>query len=279
VRINLRDLIRDAILSALKSEAMRPNVEHISTKAPLLDWIMEIDRHYKTLVVADDVEEDLLYANQYASFVVVWQQHRREAIAFLEGREKGPSTASFMIERCVERAQDALLDFFADRLKVALKERGVRHDLIDALFSLGTENDLVRLVAKVEALQAFLKSDDGANLLAGYKRAANILKAEEKKDSKAFAGTVTEKLLSEPAEIALSATLVQAKGTIAQALAKEDFAAAMQQMAALRGPVDGFFDGVKVNADDSQVRENRLNLLASLRATLHQVADFSKIEG
>jgi glycyl-tRNA synthetase beta chain len=172
-----------------------------------------------------------------------------------------------------------LLSFFADRLKVALKEKGIRHDLIDAVFSLGNEDDLVRLVARVEALQAFLKSDDGANLLAGYKRAANILKAEEKKDGKTFISEVRETLLSEPAEKSLFAALVKARAAIAPLLEKEDFAAAMQQMAALRVPVDAFFDGVKVNADDKQVRENRLNLLASLRATLHQVADFSKIEG
>ena len=151
--------------------------------------------------------------------------------------------------------------------------------MIDAVFSIGHEDDLVRLVARVEALQSFLKSDDGANLLAGYKRAANILKVEEKKDGKTFISEVTEKLLSEPSEIALFAALAKAKATIATALEKEDFAAAMQQMAHLRPPVDAFFDGVKVNADDKQVRENRLNLLASLRATLHQVADFSKIEG
>jgi len=172
-----------------------------------------------------------------------------------------------------------VLEFLADRLKVALKEKGVRHDLIDAVFSIGHEDDLVRLVAKVEALQAFLKSDDGTNLLAGYKRAANILKAEEKKDGKTFISEVTEKLLSEPAEQALFATLAKAKSAIAVALEKEDFAAAMQQMASLRVPVDAFFESVKVNADDKQVRENRLNLLASLRATLHQVADFSRIEG
>jgi glycyl-tRNA synthetase beta chain len=179
----------------------------------------------------------------------------------------------------INRLKDDLLSFFADRLKVALKEKGVRHDLIDAVFSIGHEDDLVRLVARVEALQSFLKSDDGANLLAGYKRAANILKVEEKKDGKTFISEVTEKLLSEPSEKALFGALAKAKAAIAAALEKEDFAAAMQQMAALRGPVDAFFEGVKVNADDKAVRENRLNLLASLRATLHQVADFSKIEG
>jgi len=177
------------------------------------------------------------------------------------------------------KVSDDLLTFFADRLKVALKEKGVRHDLIDAVFGLGHEDDLVRLVARVEALQAFVKSDDGANLLAGYKRAANILKAEEKKDNKTFTSEVLENHLAEPAEKLLFAALAKARAAIAPALEKEDFAAAMQQMAALRPPVDAFFDGVKVNADDKQVRENRLNLLASLRATLHQVADFSRIEG
>jgi glycyl-tRNA synthetase beta chain len=172
-----------------------------------------------------------------------------------------------------------LLSFFADRLKVALKEKGIRHDLIDAVFSLGNEDDLVRLVARVEALQAFLKSDDGANLLAGYKRAANILKVEEKKDGKTFISEVSETLLSELAEKSLFAALTKAKSAITPLLEKEDFAAAMQQMAHLRVPVDAFFEGAKVNADDKQVRENRLNLLASLRATLHRVADFSRIEG
>jgi glycyl-tRNA synthetase beta chain len=172
-----------------------------------------------------------------------------------------------------------LLSFFVDRLKVALKEKGTRHDLIDAVFSLGNEDDLVRLVARVEALQAFLKTDDGANLLAGYKRAANILKVEEKKDSRSYLGKVDDAKLAEPAEKALHAALAKAIGAIGPALDKEDFAGAMLQMAALRGPVDGFFEAVKVNADDPALRENRLNLLAGLRAALHRVADFSRIEG
>lgn len=172
-----------------------------------------------------------------------------------------------------------LLAFFADRLKVALKEKGIRHDLIDAVFSLGNEDDLVRLVARVEALQVFLKSDDGVNLLAGYKRAANILKVEEKKDGKTYISEVDAGLLSEPAEKSLHDTLGKAIGAIGPALDKEDFAAAMQQMAALRVPVDAFFEAVKVNADDPKVRANRLHLLAGLRAALHRVADFSKIEG
>jgi glycyl-tRNA synthetase beta chain len=172
-----------------------------------------------------------------------------------------------------------LLSFFADRLKVALKEKGTRHDLIDAVFSLGNEDDLVRLVARVEALQAFLKTDDGKNLLAGYKRAANILKAEEKKDNRTYISEVDETLLPEPADKALHAALAKAIGAIGPTLDREDFAGAMTEMAALRGPVDGFFEAVKVNADDPRLRENRLHLLAGLRATLHRVADFSRIEG
>jgi glycyl-tRNA synthetase beta chain len=172
-----------------------------------------------------------------------------------------------------------LIEFFADRLKVALREKGIRHDLIDAAYALTHEDDLVRLVARVEALQAFLKTDDGANLLAGYKRAANILKDEEKKDKKTFIGEVDEKLLAEPAEKALFAALQKARSEIAPVLAKEDFAGAMRHMAALRVPVDAFFDSVKVNAPDPKIRENRLHLLAALRATVHQIGDFSKIEG
>ena len=177
------------------------------------------------------------------------------------------------------KVSDDLLAFFADRLKVALKEKGIRHDLIDAVFALGHEDDLVRLVARVEALQAFLKTEDGANLLAGYKRAANILKLEEKKDVKTYISEVHEGLLAAPPEKNLYTALAKAKSGVAPALKNEDYAGAMRQMAALRGPVDAFFDGVKVNDDNPKLRENRLNLLASLRAALHQVADFSKIEG
>jgi glycyl-tRNA synthetase beta chain len=172
-----------------------------------------------------------------------------------------------------------LRSFFADRLKVALKEKGTRHDLIDAVFSLGNEDDLVRLVARVEALQTFLKSDDGKNLLAGYKRAANILKVEEKKDNRTYISEVNETLLPEAADKALHAALTKAIGAIGPKLEAEDFAGAMREMAALRGPVDGFFEAVKVNADDPKLRENRLHLLAGLRAALHRVADFSRIEG
>lgn len=170
-----------------------------------------------------------------------------------------------------------VLTFFADRLKVALKEQGIRYDLIDAVLSLGAEDDLVRLVARVEALQEFLKSDNGKNLLAAYKRAANILKAEEKKDKKTFTGAVETTILNLPEEKALCVELMAASNAVKIEIADEHFVDAMRTLSRLRGAVDAFFEKVTVNDKDAALRENRLNLLASLRATLHLVADFSKI--
>jgi glycyl-tRNA synthetase beta chain len=177
------------------------------------------------------------------------------------------------------RSAEGVLDFLADRLKVALRDKGVRHDLIDAVFSLAHEDDLVRLVARVEALQAFLKTSDGTNLLAGYRRAVNILKIEEKKDGKTYDGEPDPKLLQAPEEIALFREMAEARELIQAELARERFADAMTVMARLRGPVDAFFEKVTVNATDKKLRENRLLLLSRLRASLHSVADFSKIEG
>ncbi|HUO89457.1 MAG TPA: glycine--tRNA ligase subunit beta, partial [Rhizomicrobium sp.] len=171
------------------------------------------------------------------------------------------------------------LAFIADRLKVALREKGTRHDLIDAVFSLGNEDDLVRLVARVEALQAFLKSDDGANLLVAYRRAANILRAEEKKDKTVYDGEPDPEAFVLPEEKALFVELATASELIRAELERERFVEAMGVMARLRRHVDAFFDKVTVNDKDAKLRKNRLLLLSRLRATLHQVADFSKIEG
>jgi glycyl-tRNA synthetase beta chain len=172
-----------------------------------------------------------------------------------------------------------LLSFFADRLKVHLREQGVRHDLIDAVFALGGEDDLVRLIKRVEALQAFLNTEDGENLLTAYKRAANILKAEEKKDGKSYTDAPDPGLLGDDAEKALADALELAAPAIHNALAAEDFVAAMQALAGLRKPLDTFFDDVTVNADDAALRANRLKLLNGIRASLDGVADFSKVEG
>ncbi|MEY4966213.1 MAG: glycyl-tRNA ligase subunit beta [Pseudomonadota bacterium] len=179
----------------------------------------------------------------------------------------------------IDSKVDEIMSFFADRLKVALKEKGIRHDLIDAVFSLGREDDLVRLVARVEALQVFLKDEDGANLLAAYRRTVNILRIEEKKDGTRYEGEVEPLLLREAEEKGLWVSLVQIREDVSRSINQEEFIKAMAELSGLRQPVDAFFEKVKVNADEVGVRKNRLNLLASLRATLHQVADFSKIEG
>lgn len=179
-------------------------------------------------------------------------------------------------------ARESLLAFLADRLKVQLRDQGKRHDLVDAVFALG-DDDLVRIVARVEALDAFLKTEDGANLLAGYKRAANILSAEEKKgkglsEADLKAG-LDAKLLAEPAEKSLYEALEKALPAARAAVEKEEFAAAMKALSGLRAPVDAFFEKVLVNAEDAALRRNRLLLLSRLREALSQVADFSKIEG
>ncbi len=171
-----------------------------------------------------------------------------------------------------------LLSFFADRLKVQQRDLGVRHDLIDAVFAKG-DDDLVRILARVSALSAFLETDDGANLLAGYKRAANILKIEEKKDDKAYDQPVGVAVLVEAEEKALSAALASAKADAEAALAGEDFEKTMAVLSALRQPIDAFFDKVIVNAEDAAVRANRLALLSEIRAAVNTVADFSLIEG
>ncbi|MBV8799737.1 MAG: glycine--tRNA ligase subunit beta [Alphaproteobacteria bacterium] len=178
-----------------------------------------------------------------------------------------------------ERELKQLVEFFADRLKVALREKGTRHDLIDAVFSLGNEDDLVRLVARVEALQAFLKTDDGANLLVAYRRAANILRDEEKRDKTSYDGDPDPELLSAPEEKTLFVELATASELIRAEVGRERFVEAMGVMARLRAPVDAFFDKVTVNDKNPELRKNRLKLLSRLRATLHLVADFSKIEG
>ncbi|WBU30922.1 glycine--tRNA ligase subunit beta [Rhodopseudomonas palustris] len=171
-----------------------------------------------------------------------------------------------------------VLSFFADRLKVQLRDQGARHDLVDAVFALEGQDDILMIVRRVEALAAFLATDDGKNLLAGTKRAANILRIEEKKDGRAYDGAPDAALYAQDEEKALAAAIDRAKADAEAAVAKEDFAAAMTAMAGLRPAVDAFFDKVTVNADDKAVRENRLKLLNEIRAATRAVADFSKIQ-
>jgi glycyl-tRNA synthetase beta chain len=172
-----------------------------------------------------------------------------------------------------------LLAFFADRLKVQLREQGARHDLVDAVFALEGQDDLVLIVRRVEALAQFLNTEDGKNLLAGFKRAANILRIEEKRDNKTYDGPPDERLYQLPEEIALARAVSVAKDEAGCAVAAEDFAAAMTAMARLRPHVDAFFDKVTVNVDDPALRANRLKLLNEIRAATRAVADFSRIEG
>ncbi|WP_292084084.1 MULTISPECIES: glycine--tRNA ligase subunit beta [unclassified Brevundimonas] len=184
------------------------------------------------------------------------------------------------VQRAVDKlaVETELSAFFADRLTVLLRDQGQRHDLVAAVFALG-DDDLVRIVRRVEALAAFLATDDGANLLAGYKRASNILKAEEKK-GQLPQGAVATGLADQPAEEAALAFAAAAAATaVDAALETEDFAAAMTALAALRGPVDAFFTAVMVNSDVAEERDNRLKLLGQVRDVMGRVADFGQIAG
>ena len=209
----------------------------------------------------------------------------------------------------LDKAAGELIDFFADRLKVQQREAGVRHDLIDAVFAQGGEDDLVRLLARVKALQNFVETSEGADLLTAYKRAANILKKEDWTGPKVMSSPaeqgipqtgeedplvlVEEPGLKEaiaelaagqpggelPEEQALIAALDAAGPTASAAIEAEDFTGAMAALASLRGPIDGFFDHVTVNDPDAAKRERRLNLLMRFRDAVNRVADFSRIEG
>ena len=172
-----------------------------------------------------------------------------------------------------------LLSFFADRLKVQLRDQGARHDLVDAVFALEGQDDLLLVVRRVEALGKFLDAEDGKNLLAGYKRATNILRIEEKRDNTEYKGASEDGLYRQAEEWELVKAIDTAAAEATAAVAREDFAAAMTAMAKLRPHVDAFFDKVTVNVDEAPVRANRLKLLNRIREATRTVADFSKIEG
>jgi len=196
----------------------------------------------------------------------------RECHRLLSGTVKGGC-------RTPEETAADLLDFFADRLKVHLRDKGVRHDLVAAVFALGGEDDLVRLLARVEALAGFIGTEDGANLLVAYRRAANIVRIEEKRDRREYKGEPDAGLLREADEKSLATALDAVEDGLKTALAREDFAGAMTALALLRQPVDKFFDSVTVNCEDGKLRENRLKLLGRIVAAMNLIADFSRIEG
>ena len=196
----------------------------------------------------------------------------------LEGRIK--RVRPDLSDEAISEIGDSFQNFFEDRLTVQLRDQGARHDLVDAVLRLGgKEVGLLSIVRRVEALGRFLETDDGKNLLAGTKRAGNILAIEEKKDKRSFDGAPDAKLYSLVEERALANAIDQAKAEAGSAIAKEDFAGAMSAMAKMRPAVDAFFDKVKVNDDDAKVRENRLKLLNEIRMATRAVADFSRIEG
>lgn len=215
----------------------------------------------------DDLLEELRNTLKVASDSTFWKWLKGEFVK-----------AAYSAPEVEERTSD-LGGFRTDRLKVHLRGEGIRHDVIDACFQLGGQDDLVLLVSRVNALQTFIDTEDGKNLLAGYKRAANILAAEEKKDGVEYTLDPDVKFASLPEETALFVALDHAEAAIAPALEKEDFAAAMSAMAALRAPIDAFFDKVTVNDDNDVVRRNRLCLLNRVKKVMEQVAIFSAIEG
>jgi glycyl-tRNA synthetase beta chain len=179
--------------------------------------------------------------------------------------------------RAAREVAEEVTAFLVERLKVLLREQGARHDLVDAVFALG-DDDLVRIMRRIEALSRFLATTDGANLLAACKRASNILDAEAKKGAVPV-GTPVAQAGAPPEETSLIKALSQALPKVEGALEAENFAAAMSALAALRAPVDAFFDKVMVNSDKAGERENRLKLLGEVRALMGQVADFSQVSG
>jgi glycyl-tRNA synthetase beta chain len=177
------------------------------------------------------------------------------------------------------KVHQSLLDFLSERLKVQLREQGARHDLVDAVYALRGQDDLLLIVRRVEALSKFLETDDGKNLLAGYKRAVNIIRIEEKKDNASYTGAPDPQRHAQAEERALAQGIDVAKREASAAVAREDFAGAMTAIAKLRPAVDAFFDKVTVNVDEPAVRANRLKLLNQIREATLAVADFSRIEG
>ncbi|MFG1296991.1 glycine--tRNA ligase subunit beta [Xanthobacter variabilis] len=242
---------------------------------------------------ADDSEYWPVDEFEFAPYQDVWVHNKSIvpsdanetlAIQLLEVHGKTLDLRHEIAQRCyrirsAEVVAADLLSFFADRLKVYLRENGARFDLVDAVFALPGQDDLFELVLRMKALARFLESEDGKTLLAGYRRAVNILRIEEKKDGKTYKGPTEAALLKEEAEEKLAAAMDDVKERMATALAGEDFEAAMTALADLRAPVDAFFEAVTVNAENPALRENRLKLLDEIRTATRAIADFDRIEG
>ncbi len=223
------------------------------------------------------------FADRFKKFHEVVDIRKYDTAVWMDMYQKQFGTDFRAIERSVPetiaRVEEEFSSFLADRLKVQLRDQGARHDLVDAVLALEGQDDLLLIVRRVEALGKFLDTEDGKNLLAGYKRATNIVRIEEKKDKREYTGAPDPGLYSQDEEKALAQTIDIAKAEAARAVATEDFEAAMRAVAELRPYVDAFFDKVTVNVEDKALRENRLKLLNEIRAATRAVADFSKIEG
>lgn len=257
IRIVLENGIRLRLLSVLPLPfallSNRDRIEQIKEKFGTLGGLKAVSSESLVAAMREEAQKDI-------------GPEATEKLA----KERAPQTREIALD---------LLAFFADRLKVYLRDRGARHDLVDAVFALEGQDDLLLVVRRVEALGRFLDSEDGKTLLAGYRRAVNILRIEEKKDGRAFTGPTNAALLKEPAEERLADAIDTVKHRVAAAVQAEDFAAAMLALADLRGPVDAFFDAVTVNDPDPALRENRLKLLDEIRAATRGIADFDRIEG
>jgi glycyl-tRNA synthetase beta chain len=260
--------LRRAALGIIRS--ILENKLRLKLDGPLWDASEEIGHSIRD----EEFEEDLEAANKLDN--AYGGDSRADEV--LEREWVRSSNAFGRSDLITKTVLDDLLSFFGDRLKTQLREQGARHDLVDAVFALEGQDDLLMVVRRVEALGKFFDTDDGKNLLAGTKRAANILRIEEKKDGKAYDGAPDAALYSLDEEKTLAKAIDQVKVEASAAVAQEDFAGAMSAMAKLRPAVDAFFDKVKVNDDDPKVRENRLKLLNEIRAATRAVADFSKIQ-
>ncbi|WP_439523100.1 glycine--tRNA ligase subunit beta [Marivita sp.] len=236
---------------------------------------MQLVRHKGHLiddVTDDDVNDLIREIAQHGVFGAAYRTLKSQR------DEDGMNGLNAMQETVPDKSVD-LLSFFHDRLKVYLREQGVRHDVIDACIAMPGNDDLALLVKRAKALQAVLATEDGENLVQGFKRANNILTQAEDKDGVEYSFGGDPKFAEDPTEVALFDALAKAEARITPAMAEQDFATAMAAMAELRGPVDAFFEAVQVNAESEVLRRNRLNLLSTIRTTCLQVADLTRIDG
>ena len=244
---------------------------------------LRLDRFFDSqLVRAESAINEALPKANISDLLEEIADHGVFGAAFNAVKEQigeNPVEDFLMLEEKVPDASDDLLSFFHDRLKVFLRDEGIRHDIIDACIAMDGNDDLNLLVKRARALNAVIATEDGENLVQGFKRANNILTQAEEKDGVEYSYGADVKFAETDSEKALFAALEQTQSQIDAALASEDFPAAMSAMAALRGPVDAFFEDVQVNTDNDILRRNRLNLLSQIRQVCSSVADLAKIEG